>query len=150
MIAGVDRLAGYREAMRAAGQPADDSLVAYGQFTRESGMSAMSELLARRPDLDGVFVASDLMASGALEVLRAAGRRVPRDVAVVGFDDSPIALMTDPPLTSVRQSPEVLGRELVELLNGHIEARDRVIRKVVLDTQLIIRGSCGGKPSTNP
>ena len=112
-------------------------------------MSAMSELLARRPDLDGVFVASDLMASGALEVLRAAGRRVPRDVAVVGFDDLPIALMTDPPLTSVRQSPEVLGRELVELLNGHIEARDRVIRKVVLDTQLIVRGSCGGKPSTN-
>jgi DNA-binding LacI/PurR family transcriptional regulator len=149
MVAGVDRLGGYREAMRAAGLPADEGLVAYGAFTRESGMSAMSELLARRPDLDGVFVASDLMASGALEVLRAAGRRVPRDVAVVGFDDSPIALMTDPPLTSVRQSPEVLGRELVELLNGHIEARDQVIRKVVLDTQLIVRGSCGGKPSTN-
>jgi len=149
MVAGVDRLAGYREALRTAGLPADERLVAYGQFTRESGMSAMSELLARRPDLDAVFVASDLMASGALEVLRAAGRRVPRDVAVVGFDDSPIALMTDPPLTSVRQSPEVLGRELVELLNGHIEARDQVIRKVVLDTQLIVRGSCGGKPSTN-
>jgi DNA-binding LacI/PurR family transcriptional regulator len=149
MVAGVDRLTGYREAVRAAGRPVDDRLVAYGEFTRDSGMRAMSELLARRPDLDALFVASDLMASGALEVLRSADRRVPRDVAVVGFDDSSIALMTDPPLSSVRQSPEVLGRELVELLNGRIEARDQVIRKVVLDTQLIVRGSCGGEPSTN-
>jgi DNA-binding LacI/PurR family transcriptional regulator len=149
MVAGVDRLTGYREALRAAGLPPDDGLVAYGAFTRESGMRAMEELLARRPDLDAVFVASDLMAAGAIEVLRAAGRRVPRDVAIVGFDDSPIALMTEPPLSSVRQSPEVLGRELVELLNGHIAARDQVIRKVVLDTQLIVRGSCGGKPSSH-
>jgi DNA-binding LacI/PurR family transcriptional regulator len=149
MVAGVDRLTGYREAVRAAGRPVDDRLVAYGEFTRDSGMRAMNELLARRPDLDALFVASDLMASGALEVLRSADRRVPRDVAVVGFDDSSIALMTDPPLSSVRQSPEVLGRELVELLIGRIEARDQVIRKVVLDTQLIVRGSCGGEPSTN-
>jgi DNA-binding LacI/PurR family transcriptional regulator len=149
MVAGVDRLTGYREALRGASMPQDDELVAFGAFTRDSGRSAMGELLARRPDLDGVFVASDLMASGALEVLRAAGRRVPGDVALVGFDDSPIALITDPPLTSVRQSPEVLGRELVELLNAHIGARDQVIRKVVLDTQLIVRGSCGGQPSTN-
>jgi DNA-binding LacI/PurR family transcriptional regulator len=149
MVAGVDRLAGYQEALWAAGRSVEEGLIAFGEFTRDSGMRAMTQLLERCPDLDAVFVASDLMASGALEVLRSTGRRVPRDVAVVGFDDSPIALMTDPPLTSVRQSPEVLGRELVELLNGHIEARDQVIRKVVLDTQLIVRGSCGGKPSTN-
>jgi DNA-binding LacI/PurR family transcriptional regulator len=149
MVAGIDRLTGYREALRDADVAADEQLIAHGDFTRESGMRAMTELLARRPDIDGVFVASDLMASGALEALRAAGRVVPRDVAVVSFDDSPVALMTDPPLSSVRQSPEVLGRELVELLNGHIEARDQVIRKVVLDTQLVVRGSCGGKPSTN-
>jgi DNA-binding LacI/PurR family transcriptional regulator len=149
MVAGVDRLTGYRDAVQLAGLAVDDDLIAFGDFTRESGLRAMRQLLERRPDVDAVFVASDLMASGALEALRATGRRVPRDVAVVGFDDSPIALMTDPQLTSVRQSPEVLGRELVELLNGHIEARDQVIRKVVLDTQLIVRGSCGGKPSTN-
>ena len=63
---------------------------------------------------------------------------------MVGFDDSPIALTTQPPLTSVRQSPEVMGRELVELLFGRIEARDRVIRKVVLATELIVRESSGG------
>lgn len=149
MVAGVDRLAGYREALRAAGAPADDDLVGVGDFTRESGLRVMRELLARRPDIDAVFVASDLMASGAMEVLRAADRRVPRDVAVVGFDDSPIALMTDPPLTSVRQSPEVMGRELVDLLFGRIEARDPVIRKVVLATELIVRRSSGGKPSND-
>lgn len=149
MVAGVDRLQGYREALRAAGRPADETLVAYGEFTRDSGLAAMSELLGRRPDIDAVFAASDLMASAAIEVLRASGRHVPRDVAVVGFDDSPVALMTDPPLTSVRQSPEVMGRELVELLFAHIEARDPVIRKVLLDTGLIVRGSCGGQPSTN-
>jgi DNA-binding LacI/PurR family transcriptional regulator len=149
MIAGIDRLAGYREALRAARRPLDDSLVAVGDFTRESGIRGIDELLSRCPDIDGVFVASDLMASGALEALREAGRRVPRDVSVTGFDDSPIALMTDPSLTTVRQSPEVMGRELVELLFGRIEARDPVIRKVVLATELIVRGSCGGKPSTN-
>jgi DNA-binding LacI/PurR family transcriptional regulator len=149
MTAGVDRLEGYRDALRAAGLEADEDLVAYGEFTRESGVRAMSELLARRPDIDGVFVASDLMASGALEVLRASGRRVPQDVALVGFDDSPIALMTEPTLTSVRQSPEIMGRELVELLFGRIEARDPVIRRVMLATELVIRRSSGGQPSIN-
>jgi DNA-binding LacI/PurR family transcriptional regulator len=74
---------------------------------------------------------------------------VPRDVAVVGFDDSPIALMTEPTLTSVRQSPEIMGRELVELLFGRIEARDPVIRRVMLATELVVRRSSGGQPSTN-
>lgn len=149
MVAGVDRLTGYRDAHTAAGRPIDERLIACGEFTRESGLRAMAELLERRPDIDGVFAASDLMAAAALEVLRGAGRRVPRDVALVGFDDSPIALMTDPPLTSVRQSPEVMGRELVELLFGRIESRDPVLRKVLLDTELVVRGSSGGQPSTN-
>jgi DNA-binding LacI/PurR family transcriptional regulator len=149
MVAGIDRLDGYQEGLRLAGLSQDETLVSVGAFTRESGLRAMSELLDRRPDLDAVFAASDLMAAAALEVLRAAGRRVPGDVSVVGFDDSPISLMTEPPLTSVRQSPEVMGRELVDLLFGRIEARDPVIRKVVLATELVVRRSCGGKPSTN-
>jgi DNA-binding LacI/PurR family transcriptional regulator len=144
MTAGIDRQKGYERALRDAGRIVDPSLVEPGEFTQESGARAMQALLSRRPDVDAVFVASDLMASGALQVLRAAGRRVPADVAVVGFDDSPIALTTQPPLTSVRQSPEVMGRELVELLFGRIEARDRVIRKVVLATELIVRESSGG------
>ena len=76
----------------------------------------MEQLLASAPDLDAVFCASDLMAVGALRVLAAAGRRVPDDVAVVGYDDSPIATTTRPALTSIRQPIEEMGREMVHLL----------------------------------
>src|SRR5207253_3092118 len=79
---------------------------------------AMRALLEQRPDLDALFAASDLMAAGALQVLREAGRRVPEDVAVVGFDDSPFAASTVPPLSSVRQPIEEWGRELTRLLLG--------------------------------
>ena len=103
MVAGIDRLAGYRDALADAGIAADDGLIATGDFTQAGGEAAMERLLRDRPDLDAVFCASDLMAVAALGVLQAAGRRVPDDVAVVGYDDSPIATTTRPPLTSVRQ-----------------------------------------------
>src|SRR5690606_2229265 len=106
MGVGVARLAGYRAARDAAGLPADERLVAYGDFSEASGSTGMRDLLAARPDLDAVFAASDLMAVGALRVLREAGRRVPEDVAVLGFEDSPIAGQTDPPLTTVHQPVE--------------------------------------------
>src|SRR4051794_10145960 len=91
MGAGVDRLAGYRDALDAAGLPVDEALIEPGDFGEESGRAAMARLLDRRPALDAVFAASDLMAIGALRALRAAGRVVPRDVAVVGFEDAPVA-----------------------------------------------------------
>ena len=107
----------------------------------------MEVLLGRCPDIDGVFAASDLMAAGALSTLHAAGRRVPEDVAVVGFDDSILALSTQPPLSSVRQSMEVMGRELVSVLLQAIDARDPLVRRVVLGTELIVRQSSGGPPT---
>ncbi len=146
MEAGVARLRGYREALRSAGRSLDPSLEAEGEFTQESGAQAMRALLQRHPELDAVFVASDLMAAGALQVLNAAERRVPDDVAIVGFDDSPIALMTVPPLSTVRQSIEEMGREMVRLLLESIDERDRAPRQVILVTELILRGSCGGGP----
>ena len=115
---GVARLAGYREA-HAAGGPVDE-LIEYGDFSEASGAAAMCRLLDRRPDLDAVFVASDLMAGGALRALRERGRRVPDDVAVVGFEDSPIARQTEPPLTTVHQPVEEMGREMVRLLVARI------------------------------
>ena len=87
----------------------------------------MEQLLAARPDIDAVFAASDLMAAGALAVLAAAGRRVPEDVAVVGFDDSPVATTTRPPLTSVRQPIEEMGHEMARLLID-ARSRDRIAR----------------------
>ncbi|WP_030378686.1 MULTISPECIES: LacI family DNA-binding transcriptional regulator [unclassified Streptomyces] len=110
---GVDRLEGFRDVMG----DGDPGLVAEGDFTPAGGARAMRELLARRPDVDAVFAANDLTAAGALRVLRETGRRVPDDVAVVGFDDMlPVAEQTDPPLTTVRQDIEEMGRLMARLL----------------------------------
>jgi DNA-binding LacI/PurR family transcriptional regulator len=146
MVAGIDRLAGYRDALSEAGVPVDPELIAVGDFTHEGGTAAMERLLATRPDLDAVFCASDLMAVAALGVLQSDGRRVPDDVAVVGYDDAPIATTTRPPLTSIRQPVEEMGREMVHLLVESMERRDRVPRRVILATELIRRASSTGRP----
>jgi DNA-binding LacI/PurR family transcriptional regulator len=147
MPVGVDRLAGYREGLAQAGLAADPALEATGDFTAQGGAAAMRALLARAGDIDAVFAASDLMAGGALAALREAGRRVPGDVAVVGFDDSTIATSTTPPLTSVRQPIEEMGREMVRLLLSAIARPDPVPRRVVLGTQLVRRASSEGGPA---
>jgi DNA-binding LacI/PurR family transcriptional regulator len=145
MVAGVDRLAGYRDALADAEIPIDDGLIATGDFTQAGGEAAMERLLKDRPDLDAVFCASDLMAVAALGALQAAGRHVPDDVAVVGYDDSPIATTTRPALSSVRQPIEDMGREMVNLLSGSIEQNGRVPRHIVLATELIARASSAGR-----
>jgi DNA-binding LacI/PurR family transcriptional regulator len=117
--------------------PAD--LVAYGDFRETGGADAMRQLLTRRPDLDAVFAASDLMALGAMTVLRAAGRRVPEDVAVVGFEDAAFARHTDPALTTIHQPVEAMGGEMARLLADMIHGGEP--RHVVLDTHLVRRGS---------
>ena len=145
MVAGIDRLAGYRDALTDAGIAIDDGLIAEGDFTQAGGEAAMERLLRDRPDLDAVFCASDLMAVAALGVLQAAGRHVPGDVAVVGYDDSPIATTTRPTLSSVRQPIEEMGREMVHLLADSIEQTGRVPRRIVLTTELIARASSAGR-----
>ncbi|WBB74259.1 LacI family DNA-binding transcriptional regulator [Micromonospora sp. WMMD1128] len=137
MVAGIERLLGYRAAVTAAGLP---ELVAYGDFTRESGTAAMRELLAADPTLDAVFAASDLMAHAALRALREAGRRVPDDVAVIGFDDIETAAYTEPPLTTVRQPIVELGRAMTRQLL-RIAAGEEVEQALLLPTQLILRDS---------
>ncbi|MFD0903913.1 LacI family DNA-binding transcriptional regulator [Actinomadura sediminis] len=138
--AGVDRLAGYRSAAREAGMGVT-GLVCQGDFGRLSGERAMRLLLERRPDLDAVLAASDLMAAGALDALRRAGRRVPDDVAVVGFDDAPVARQVQPRLTTVRQPAEDLGARLARELRACAGGRPAADRGVVLRTKLIIRES---------
>lgn len=144
MGAGIDRLEGFLEGLAEAGLTRDDALIGTADFTYEGGAAAMRRLLAAAPDLDAVFAASDLMAAGALSVLRAAGRSVPDDVALVGFDDSPLAAATEPPLTSVRQPIEEMGRELVRLLVASLENAGRPARRVLLSTELVRRASSGG------
>jgi DNA-binding LacI/PurR family transcriptional regulator len=141
MGVGLARLAGYREACASAGLPADDHLIAYGDFSEPSGAVAMRQLLTRRPDLDAVFVASDLMAAGAVRLLREAGRRVPDDVAVVGFEDSAVARQTDPPLTTVHQPVEEMGRQMARLLVTRIRGEQPEEPYVLLETHLVVRRS---------
>ncbi|MFJ1758533.1 LacI family DNA-binding transcriptional regulator [Kitasatospora sp. NPDC088134] len=134
--AGADRLAGYRRALADHADPTRCA-VAYGDFGSRSGEHAMLKLLGQHPDVDAVFAASDAMAVGALRALRRLGRRVPEDVAVIGFDDSPAAATARPGLTTVRQPVEDLGARAVELLRDPSPSRS-----VVLPTHLVVRESC--------
>ncbi|WP_019631334.1 LacI family DNA-binding transcriptional regulator [Actinomadura atramentaria] len=138
MGVGIDRLGGYRDALADAGLP---ELIAYGDFSEASGIAAAEELLARDPGLDAVFAADDPMALGALRVLRRLGRTVPGDVAVVGFDDSAAAPLADPPLTTVHQSPEEMGREMARLLVARIRGEDLDEPVVILRPHLVKRES---------
>ena len=140
MTAAEDRLAGWRSAMAAAGLP--DDAVVHGDFTEDGGQRAAEALMAAHPDLDGLVVASDLMASGALKVLVASGRRVPDDVAVVGYDDLGVAERTTPALTTVRQPVEEMTERATRLLLEQIDGRSagRPMR-VIIPPTLIRRDS---------
>jgi DNA-binding LacI/PurR family transcriptional regulator len=137
MVGGVDRLAGYRTEMQNSHRR---SIVAVGDFTGESGSVAMRQLLADAPQLDAVFVASDLMAHGALRTLRLTGRRVPDDVAVIGFDDTEAAAYAEPPLTTVRQPVLDIGRTMARQVL-RMAGGEAVEPSIVLATELVVRES---------
>lgn len=138
MGVGVDRLEGCRGVLDGVGGLRG---IGYGDFSEESGAAAMRDLLERVPDLDAVYAASDLMAIGAMRELRLSGRSVPEDVAVVGFDDSASARFTAPPLTSVHQPVEEMGRAMAQLLLARIQGRELASPAVILDTYLVVRES---------
>ncbi|MDX6355419.1 MAG: hypothetical protein QOF98_2322 [Streptomyces sp.] len=141
--ASVDRLEGYRDVL----PDADPKLIAEGDFTPEGGARAMAALLELFPDVDAVFVASDVMASGALRMLRTRGLRVPEDVALVGFDDIvSVSEWTDPPLTTVRQDIEEMGRMMARLLLRRVAqsangVEPTPLAPIVTPTQLVVRAS---------
>ncbi|MER8001454.1 LacI family DNA-binding transcriptional regulator [Streptomyces sp. NPDC095613] len=139
MDVGHSRLQGWRDAHVERLVRPDESLVATADFTEEGGRAAMRDLLGRRPDLDAVFAASDVMAAGALTELREHGRRVPEDVAVIGFDDSIVARHTVPPLTSVGQPSEDIGRTITRLLLDEIKDPALPRRHLTLPTTLTCR-----------
>ena len=135
------RYDGYASALSDAGRRVDGKYVASAYSTSQAGYEAMRRLLVQAPDLDAVVVMSDVMALGALEALRAAGRSVPGDVAVVGYDDISLAAYCSPPLTTVRQNMATAGKLLVERLLSQINGRPAP--SVILPTELVIRQSCG-------
>lgn len=138
MSAGVDRLAGYRQAMRLARLP--EAAVEDGDFTAEGGAAAMRRILENGSRPDAIFVASDLMARGAMGVLQAAGISIPRDIAVVGYDDSPMATSTSPTLTTMRQPSFLQGQTMARLLLDLL-AGGEPPHATILPTELIVRES---------
>lgn len=139
MTAGVDRLEGWRKAMAEAGLEYD--AVEVGDFTQVGGEDATRALLERHPDLDGLFVASDLMAVGALRVLEERGMRVPDDVAVVGYDDLDVAGRTTPPLTTVSNPIGELATRATRLLLESIQGGSSTPVRLIVTPTLVRRDS---------
>jgi LacI family transcriptional regulator len=141
LAVGPDRLAGYTSALEQHGHAVDERLIAYGDFSRRSGYRAMWQLLAHRPD--AVFVASDMMALGAIQAIRAAGLRIPDDIALVGFDDLPHAATADPPLTTIRQPITRTGTVATQTLFDILDRTPETPQHIILPVELVIRASCG-------
>jgi DNA-binding LacI/PurR family transcriptional regulator len=134
-----ERLQGFREAMWNAALRSD--IVDGGDLDRDAGEMAMGRLLALGHEVDAVFAASDAMAAGAMWALQVLGRRVPDDVAVIGFDDSPIASATQPPLSSVKQPVEEMGRQMARLVLSMSAVRGQSAKQLVLSPELAVRES---------
>jgi LacI family transcriptional regulator len=143
--ASIERLEGYLDALRAAGLRHDDTLIRYGDFTMDSGYRCMQDLLESKASFSAAFVASDTLALGSKAALCERNLSVPKDVALVGFDDLPIARFMDPPLTSVHLPVSDLARRasetLISIMNGNPVDR----QSILLDTSLIVRQSCGSQ-----
>lgn len=138
MPAGIDRLQGYRDALRAWDLP--EGMVVDGRFTADGGAEAMRRILESGERPDAIFVASDLMARGALAVLAAAGLRVPDDIALIGFDDSPVATSVEPQLTTMRQPSFAQGERMASVLLDLLAGR-HPRHVTILETELVVRDS---------
>jgi LacI family transcriptional regulator len=138
---GIDRREGYLQALRQRGVEPRESLIIESDFTEAGGYYSMQRLLPEKPE--AVFAASDIMAVGAMRAAREAGLRVPEDIAFVGFDDLPLSPLSDVQLTTMRQPVAQFGEKAVEVLIDLIEHGMHPPRHIILDTELIIRGSCG-------
>lgn len=139
------RLAGYREALEAAGVDPDETPIAYGNYGPESGYRAMRDLLASGPPPSALFAGNDTVALGAMAAIRERGLGIPDDVAVVGFDDIPTAPFFSPPLTTIRSPAIEQGRLAMELLVALVAGERPEPSRITLDTPLVVRASCGAE-----
>jgi len=139
------RLEGYCLALQKHSIPYDESLVKFGDFTEEGGYRRMEELLELPSPPTAIFVASDLVAFGAMAAIRDRGLSVPHDIAVVGFDDVRLARYITPPLTTVRLPAYELGSTAAQLLLNWMEHDEVPPLQILLPTELVIRYSCGAR-----
>jgi len=138
-----ERRRGYLRALEAAGVPQQDAVVVEGDFSADGGREAVRTLLERNTGFTALAAANDLMAIGAMEVLRHAGRRVPDDVAVVGFDDITFASLVSPALTTVAQPKYRMGQLAMDRLLALMDGADGRPKQLVLPPELVVRESCG-------
>jgi LacI family transcriptional regulator len=147
MVAAIDRREGFLCGLQAMGIGVPAAYIQEGDWSEWSGTQAMERLLQAAPRPEAVFVASDSMAIGALKAIRAAGLKVPEDIALVGFDDIPLAATAEPPLTTVHQPIDRLGflaaSTLIDLLQRDRAKDDGGAQHIVLPTELVVRASCG-------
>jgi LacI family transcriptional regulator len=136
-----DRLDGFAAVFADAAMPVAAERIINGDFTFEGGREAVRQLIAAGVTFDAVFAHNDLSAAGALRALSEASLRVPEDVAVVGFDDVPLASYTEPPLTTVRQELRQMGETAARMLMGYFDGTELPTAPVTLPTTLIVRGS---------
>jgi LacI family transcriptional regulator len=141
-----ERVTGYRQALAEANLPIQENLILRGDFHLESGWAAASELLRRPSPPTAIFVCNDLMAIGVIRAAAELARRIPGDLAVVGFDDIELSAYSVPPLTTVLQPTTDMGRRAVQLLMERIGDPDLPHRREIFPTTLIVRASCGGRP----
>ena len=130
---------GYESALQEAGRKVDPRLIDHGDFSNTSGAEAMERLLQKVPEIDAIFVNSDLMAIAAMDEIRAEGRRVPDDIAVVGYDDLSIAEHSNPPLTTIRQNIPLAGKLLAQNLIEYLQTG--MVTNVSIPVELIVRKS---------
>lgn len=145
MVAGLERRDGYKQGLLESDLPILPELMVEGTWTQESGYRAMQQLLALSHPPTAVFVASDTMAVGAIRAINEVGRKVPADVALVSFDDLPLASYANPPLSSVRQPIGEMGAAAVKMLIDQIERAEPRGQHVRFPVELIVRDSCGSQ-----
>jgi LacI family transcriptional regulator len=136
-----ERITGYRRALEQAGLPYEESLLIRGDYHAQSGMDITHSILKMNPRPTAIFALNDLMALGALGAAAEAGYSVPRNLAVVGYDDLELARFTNPPLTTIAQPKKEIGLQAVNLLVDRISQKSRPYTRLVLAPELIIRRS---------
>lgn len=140
-VMSVARVDGWRRALSEAGFPPDERLDVRGDYSLASGEAAIDELYDRGVPFTALFASNDEMAAGAINRLRACGKRVPEDVSVVGFDDTIFAAVCNPPLTTIRQPQRQIGVEVMKLMIKRLEGRLAPDATVVVPTELVVRAS---------
>ena len=133
------RLDGYKSALQNAGKTINSKLIEYGDFSNTSGAEAMKRLLNKSPEIDAVFVNSDLMAIAAMDAIRENAKRVPEDIAIVGYDDLSIAEHSNPPLTTIRQNVPLAGKLLAQNLIQYLQSG--MATNVSIPVELIVQKS---------